>query len=278
MDPKDCGGGLECGRRRPVARPGLGHWPRLRGTAAAVRARRRAPLAPFGNREHPADGASTGAAPGPGHDRRRRPARRRRSASRRAVTPGPGPAETGSDDVRERPAATRSTPWRSFAPCSAAVSPSIAGNHYPSPNPCTTSSTDDCARCLAKPGLPVGGGRTHAHPTIAVTEAASGIDREAGLRPALESRVIELDKSRIRFTHPLLAAGAYRRPIGLDGPRFTLGLQSSSTIPKRAHRNWRLRSVRRTRRWRTRSRTPHSMRGAGELHGPPLSCSTGQAS
>ena len=49
----------------------------------------------------------------------------------------------------------------------------------------------------------------HAHPTIAVTEAASGIDREAGLRPALESRVIELDESRIRFTHPLLAAGAY---------------------------------------------------------------------
>jgi DNA-binding CsgD family transcriptional regulator len=49
----------------------------------------------------------------------------------------------------------------------------------------------------------------HAHPTIAVTEAASGIDREAGLRPALEARVVELDKSRIRFTHPLLAAGAY---------------------------------------------------------------------
>ena len=49
----------------------------------------------------------------------------------------------------------------------------------------------------------------HAHPTIAVTEAASGIDREAGLRPALEAGVVELDKSRIRFTHPLLAAGAY---------------------------------------------------------------------
>ena len=49
----------------------------------------------------------------------------------------------------------------------------------------------------------------YAHPTIAVTEAASGIDREAGLRPALEARIIELDKSRIRFTHPLLAAGAY---------------------------------------------------------------------
>jgi DNA-binding CsgD family transcriptional regulator len=49
----------------------------------------------------------------------------------------------------------------------------------------------------------------HAHPTIAVTQAASGIDREAGLRPALEARVVELDKDRIRFTHPLLAAGAY---------------------------------------------------------------------
>ena len=49
----------------------------------------------------------------------------------------------------------------------------------------------------------------HAHPTIAVTEAASGIDREAGLRPALEARVVDLDRSRIRFTHPLLAAGAY---------------------------------------------------------------------
>ena len=49
----------------------------------------------------------------------------------------------------------------------------------------------------------------HAHPTVAVTEAASGVDREAGLRPALEARVVELDKDRIRFTHPLLAAGAY---------------------------------------------------------------------
>ena len=49
----------------------------------------------------------------------------------------------------------------------------------------------------------------HAHPTVAVTEAASGVDRETGLRPALEARVVQLDKDRIRFTHPLLAAGAY---------------------------------------------------------------------
>jgi DNA-binding CsgD family transcriptional regulator len=49
----------------------------------------------------------------------------------------------------------------------------------------------------------------HAHPTLSITETASGIDRTAGLRPALEGRVVELDGERIRFTHPLLAAGAY---------------------------------------------------------------------
>jgi DNA-binding CsgD family transcriptional regulator len=49
----------------------------------------------------------------------------------------------------------------------------------------------------------------HAHPTIALTEAASRIGREEGLAPALEARVVELEGQRIRFTHPLLAAGAY---------------------------------------------------------------------
>jgi len=49
----------------------------------------------------------------------------------------------------------------------------------------------------------------HAHPTIAITEAASGVPRAAGLAPALEAHVVELDRDRIRFTHPLLAAGAY---------------------------------------------------------------------
>jgi DNA-binding CsgD family transcriptional regulator len=49
----------------------------------------------------------------------------------------------------------------------------------------------------------------HAHPTIALTEAASQVTREAGLVPALEARLVELDGDRIRFTHPLLAAGAY---------------------------------------------------------------------
>ena len=49
----------------------------------------------------------------------------------------------------------------------------------------------------------------HPQPTIAVTEAASGIARERGLAAALDARVVELDGDRIRFTHPLLAAGAY---------------------------------------------------------------------
>ena len=50
---------------------------------------------------------------------------------------------------------------------------------------------------------------SQAHPTITVAEAASGIERKAGLRPALEARVVEVHEDRIRFTHPLLAAGAY---------------------------------------------------------------------
>ena len=49
----------------------------------------------------------------------------------------------------------------------------------------------------------------HAHPTIGITEAASGVGRDVGLTPALEARIVELDGDRIRFTHPLLAAGAY---------------------------------------------------------------------
>jgi len=56
----------------------------------------------------------------------------------------------------------------------------------------------------------------HAHPTLSVTEAASGVGREAGLGPALEARIVELDGSRIRFTHPLLAAGAYEIAAPLE--------------------------------------------------------------
>jgi DNA-binding CsgD family transcriptional regulator len=48
----------------------------------------------------------------------------------------------------------------------------------------------------------------HAHPTIAVTEAACGVGRQVGLTPAVDARIVETDGRRIRFTHPLLAAGA----------------------------------------------------------------------
>jgi DNA-binding CsgD family transcriptional regulator len=50
----------------------------------------------------------------------------------------------------------------------------------------------------------------HAHPNVSITESASGVGREAGLRPALEAGIVALDGERICFTHPLLAAGAYQ--------------------------------------------------------------------
>jgi DNA-binding CsgD family transcriptional regulator len=48
----------------------------------------------------------------------------------------------------------------------------------------------------------------HAQPTISITETASGVKRDVGLPPACEARIVETDGNRIRFTHPLLAAGA----------------------------------------------------------------------
>jgi DNA-binding CsgD family transcriptional regulator len=49
----------------------------------------------------------------------------------------------------------------------------------------------------------------HAHPTVAITEAASGVRGDVGLPPARDARIVELDGNRIRFSHPLLVAGAY---------------------------------------------------------------------
>ena len=54
----------------------------------------------------------------------------------------------------------------------------------------------------------------HAHPTVAVTEAASEVGRRDGLTPAVEAAVVTLDGERVRFTHPLLAAGAYETADG----------------------------------------------------------------
>jgi DNA-binding CsgD family transcriptional regulator len=47
----------------------------------------------------------------------------------------------------------------------------------------------------------------HAHPTVSITETASAVSRDAGLRPAIDARIVEVQDDRIRFTHPLLAAG-----------------------------------------------------------------------
>jgi DNA-binding CsgD family transcriptional regulator len=46
-----------------------------------------------------------------------------------------------------------------------------------------------------------------AHPTISTTEKASGIERGVGLAPAIEAHIVETEGDRLRFTHPLLAAG-----------------------------------------------------------------------
>jgi DNA-binding CsgD family transcriptional regulator/predicted negative regulator of RcsB-dependent stress response len=48
----------------------------------------------------------------------------------------------------------------------------------------------------------------HAHPTVTVTETASGVSRAAGLAPAVDAHIVEVHDDRIRFTHPLLAAGS----------------------------------------------------------------------
>ena len=48
----------------------------------------------------------------------------------------------------------------------------------------------------------------HAHPTVSITETASGVGPTAGLTPALEAGIVVLEGERIRFTHPLLAAGS----------------------------------------------------------------------
>jgi DNA-binding CsgD family transcriptional regulator len=49
----------------------------------------------------------------------------------------------------------------------------------------------------------------HAHPTVTITEAASGVAAADGLTPALEAQVAQLEGDRIRFAHPLFAAGVY---------------------------------------------------------------------
>ena len=55
-------------------------------------------------------------------------------------------------------------------------------------------------------------------PTVGLLARAGG--GEDVLRPALAAQVLELDGERIRFTHPLLASGAYERLDGLGRRRL----------------------------------------------------------
>ena len=52
-----------------------------------------------------------------------------------------------------------------------------------------------------------------ARPTVGLVARAGG--GEDVLQPALAAQVLELDGERIRFSHPLLASGAYERLDGL---------------------------------------------------------------
>ena len=47
----------------------------------------------------------------------------------------------------------------------------------------------------------------HAQPTVDISEAASGVSADEGLVPAVDAGIVELEGVRIRFMHPLLAAG-----------------------------------------------------------------------
>ena len=78
----------------------------------------------------------------------------------------------------------------------------------------------------------------YAHPTIAITEAASGVERAAGLAPALEAHVVELDRDRIRFTHPLLAAGAYESGDALR--RHDIDVRLAELLDDPEARAWQL--------------------------------------
>jgi DNA-binding CsgD family transcriptional regulator len=78
----------------------------------------------------------------------------------------------------------------------------------------------------------------HAHPTVAITTAATGVDVEAGLRPALAAGIVELDGSRMRFVHPLLAACAYE--IGDLDRRRAIHVRLSELLDDPEARAWQL--------------------------------------
>ena len=97
------------------------------------------------------------------------------------------------------------------------------------------------ARLLALPAEARGflvAAAAHAHPTIDVTQAASGVTASAGLAPALEAQIVVLERDRIRFTHPLLAAAAYEGADPLERREAHARLAELLTDPEA--RAWQL--------------------------------------
>jgi DNA-binding CsgD family transcriptional regulator len=79
---------------------------------------------------------------------------------------------------------------------------------------------------------------SYAHPTIAITEQASGVSRRVGLTPAIEAGIVRVDGARIRFTHPLLAAGAYETADPVRRPEIHARLAELLEDPE--ERAWQL--------------------------------------
>jgi DNA-binding CsgD family transcriptional regulator len=78
----------------------------------------------------------------------------------------------------------------------------------------------------------------YANPTVATTEAASGVPRAIGLPPAVEAGVVEAYADRIRFEHPLLAAGAYE--IASSEDRRATHAQLAQLLERPEGRAWQL--------------------------------------
>ena len=76
------------------------------------------------------------------------------------------------------------------------------------------------------------------HPTRALVESATGVSRNEGLAPALDAQIVAVDGDRIRFTHPLLAAGAYE--LGDRSRRSEIHARLSELLEDPEARAWQL--------------------------------------
>ena len=200
--------------------------------------------------------------------RARRAARDGRAASRRSTSTSESLCRAPcSRRFTRRRAATRSTRSRSCACCAARRSPSRRVSHCPCRSRCARSSTSGCWRCrrrAASTCSPRPRSRTRPSRSSRRRAASSATPVSAPLsRPASSSSTGD----RIRFTHPLLAAGAYEAADpAAPGP--------GPCVPRRARRGSRgsraCISPRRSRsRTRTSPRRSRRLRGDARARGAP---------